>query len=82
MAALVAACSGDPTALIAEPDPDLPGSDTVEARALWVSRFEYSDATSIAGIMTDAKSANFNVVYFQVRGVADAMYVSAIEPTA
>ncbi len=74
----IAACSGDATAPIT-PDP-LPRSDTVEARALWVSRFEYSTAASIAAIMTDAKIANLNIVYFQVRGAADALYVSDLEP--
>ena len=74
---LVAACSGDATGPL--PDP-LPRSDTVEARALWVSRFEYSNAASIAAIMTDAKIANFNIVYLQVRGVADALYSSPLEP--
>jgi uncharacterized lipoprotein YddW (UPF0748 family) len=71
------ACGGDPTA--PTPDP-LVRSDTVEARALWVSRFEYSTAASIATVMADAKSANFNIVYFQVRGVADALYRSSLEP--
>ena len=55
-------------------------SDTVEARALWVSRFEYTSAADIAAILTDAKRANFNIVYLQVRGVGDALYASAIEP--
>src|SRR5688572_17470089 len=77
IAAFAAACSGDPIA--PTPDP-LTRSDTVEARALWVSRFEYSTAASIATVMTDAKSANFNIVYFQVRGAADALYVSDLEP--
>jgi uncharacterized lipoprotein YddW (UPF0748 family) len=62
------------------PDPELPRSDTVEARALWVSRFEYTTGSDILQILTDAKSANFNIVYLQVRGVADALYASDIEP--
>ncbi|GLC25504.1 family 10 glycosylhydrolase [Roseisolibacter agri] len=57
----------------------------VEARALWVTRFEYTTATSvdfakIATIMQKAASANFNVVYFQVRTSGDALYFSDIEP--
>ena len=75
--ALLAACGGEPTA--PTPDP-LARSDTIEARALWVSRFEYSTAASITAIMTDAQIANFNIVYFQVRGAADALYVSDLEP--
>ncbi|MBD0319967.1 MAG: family 10 glycosylhydrolase, partial [Gemmatimonadetes bacterium] len=53
-----------------------------EARALWVTRFEYDSPAKIATIMQKAADANFNVVYFQVRGAADAFYRSSIEPCA
>lgn len=60
-----------------------------EARALWVNRFEYmtgkgasADQVKIAEILDRAKSANFNLVYFQVRGQGDAYYRSALEPCA
>src|SRR5215813_11297783 len=43
-----------------------------EGRALWVNRFEYESADDIARIMERAAAANFNLVYFQVRGAADA----------
>ena len=57
----------------------------VEARALWVTRFEYTTATAvdfakIATIMQRAASANFNIVYFQARTSGDALYYSDIEP--
>ena len=57
----------------------------VEARALWVTRFEYTgpgsvDFAKIATIMQKAASANFNVVYFQVRTAGDALYYSDLEP--
>ncbi len=57
----------------------------VEARALWVTRFEYTTASAvdfakIAIIMQKAATANFNVVYFQVRTSGDALYYSDIEP--
>jgi uncharacterized lipoprotein YddW (UPF0748 family) len=73
----VAACSND--------TPTSPGnapvrSDTIEARALWVSRFEYASSGDIVTILDAAKSANFNIVYLQVRGVADALYRSSLEP--
>jgi uncharacterized lipoprotein YddW (UPF0748 family) len=55
-------------------------SDTIEARALWVSRFEYGSSADIVAILDAAKVANFNIVYLQVRGVADALYRSTIEP--
>ena len=53
-----------------------------EARALWVNRFEYTSAAKIVEIMENAKNANFNVVYFQVRGQGDAYYRSTLEPCA
>ena len=76
---LVATACSERTVTTPDP-PDPARSDTVEARALWVSRFEYSTASSITAILADAKRANFNIVYFQVRGVADALYSSGIEP--
>jgi uncharacterized lipoprotein YddW (UPF0748 family) len=57
----------------------------VEARALWVTRFEYTTASAvdfakIAQIMQKAAQARFNVVYFQVRTSGDALYYSDLEP--
>jgi uncharacterized lipoprotein YddW (UPF0748 family) len=64
-------------------------SGKVEARALWVNRFEYmtgqgptADQAKIRHILERARSANFNLVYFQVRGMGDAYYKSALEPCA
>lgn len=51
-------------------------------RALWVSRFEYnmSNPASVEQIMTNAASAGFTDVLFQVRGQSDAYYDSNFEP--
>jgi uncharacterized lipoprotein YddW (UPF0748 family) len=68
------AAIGSPAATVTEP--------VVEGRALWVNRFEYTSPSDIVEIMTKAASANFNVVYFQVRGQGDAYYRSALEPCA
>lgn len=64
---------------------DVMVTNPVEARALWVTRFEYTTSSSvdfakIATIFQKAASANFNVVYFQVRTSGDALYFSDIEP--
>lgn len=64
---------------------DVTVTNPVEARALWVTRFEYTTASAvdfakIATIMARAASANFNIVYFQVRTSGDALYFSDIEP--
>jgi uncharacterized lipoprotein YddW (UPF0748 family) len=60
-----------------------------EARALWVNRFEWGanlgpvgGTAMIVKIMDQAKQANLNVVYFQVRGQGDAYYPSELEPCA
>jgi uncharacterized lipoprotein YddW (UPF0748 family) len=60
-------------------------TNPVEARALWVTRFEYTGPSSvdfpkIATIFQKAASANFNIVYFQVRTSGDALYFSDLEP--
>ena len=80
----LAACGRDVATPVSSDEAAAPAvtTSTSEARALWVTRFEYDSPTKIATIMTKAKQANFNVVYFQVRGAADAMYRSGIEPCA
>ena len=53
-----------------------------EARALWVTRFDYDSEAKISRIMETAAKANFNIVYFQVRASSDAYYKSELEPCA
>ncbi len=53
-----------------------------EARALWVTRFDYESPAKITRIMETASRANFNIVYFQARAASDAYYRSKIEPCA
>ncbi|MDQ3242550.1 MAG: family 10 glycosylhydrolase [Gemmatimonadota bacterium] len=53
-----------------------------EARALWVTRFDYDSEAKIVRIMETAARANFNIVYFQARAAGDAYYRSSIEPCA
>ncbi len=65
----------------AQPLPPLKRADQ-EARVLWITRFDYRTASGIALIMEKAHRAGFNIVYFQVRGTADAFYRSGIEPCA
>ncbi|HUH12311.1 MAG TPA: family 10 glycosylhydrolase, partial [Longimicrobiales bacterium] len=65
--------------VVAPPEP--PGPTTrVEARALWLTRWDWSDAAGIRALMAGAAHARFNVVYFQVRARADAYYRSSLEP--
>jgi len=61
-----------------------------ELRGVWMSRFDYAqqfashDADSMKAYIADSfrkyKDANFNVVFFQIRGNGDAFYNSHYEP--
>lgn len=51
-----------------------------ESRALWVTRWDYKSPQDIRDMMERARQAHFNVVFFQVRGNADAFYRSRLEP--
>jgi len=61
-----------------------------EARGVWVSRFEYANEQVrnnpaagrdvILSVFERARKAKFNMVFFQVRGNADALYRSQLEP--
>ncbi len=56
-----------------------------EFRAMWVSRFEYPHPDPqigpaiIDGLMAELADANFNAVFFQVRGQGDVLYPSPEE---
>lgn len=63
------------------------GNQYYEARSVWITRWDYEKSKttgpqSIANIMKTVADANFNMVYFQVRGRADAYYKSSFEPWA
>jgi len=57
-----------------------------EARALWVTRYDYCDPAGdcnpakIETIVSKAAWANFNIILFQVRANGDAYYRSQYEP--
>jgi len=61
-----------------------------EARGIWMSRFEYAAERArgnpetakqmIRDVFAKARRARFNMVFFQVRGNADAFYRSSLEP--
>jgi uncharacterized lipoprotein YddW (UPF0748 family) len=54
----------------------------IEARGVWVTRWDFRTADDVIAIMETVASAGFNQVYFQVRGTADAYYRSTLEPWA
>ncbi len=56
----------------------LPG----QARAIWVTRFDYNKPNDIVRIMDNCRNAGFNMVLFQVRGNGTVSYKSKIEPWA
>ncbi|MCH7939255.1 MAG: family 10 glycosylhydrolase [Candidatus Marinimicrobia bacterium] len=67
-----------------------PPASSKEARAVWLSRFDYCgvspthDPDSIQAYITQvvrqAARANFNILFFQVRGSGDAYYQPGLEP--
>lgn len=65
-----------------KPIPSIPN----ELRGVWITRFNYAypDADSmknrIITIMQKTAAANFNTVFFQVRGQAETLYPSPLEP--
>lgn len=83
-ALLHAGCS-DGGGITPPPPPPPPPNNEVpsppqEARALWISRFDWADETQLRDLVTRAANANFNIVFVQVRGRADAFYRSSLEP--
>ncbi len=65
------------------------GSDRVavadpllEARGIWVTRWDYQSAQELDSIIEKAARAGFNQIYFQVRAAADAYYQSSLVPWA
>ena len=68
---------------ITKNDPSPPPEPMVEFRGLWVTRFDWTadpTPTKIDEIVSNAANAGFNVLFFQVRGEADALYQSDLEP--
>ena len=64
-----------------------PGSVVEEVRGLWITRFDWTnyssaDPAKIDEIVDQSAAAGFNVLFFQVRGVADAYYTPGLEPWA
>jgi uncharacterized lipoprotein YddW (UPF0748 family) len=76
----------DPTAApLAAPAAATPASAEErqrETRALWVSRWDFAEHPDPQAIVDRAAEAHLNVIFFQVRGQADAMYPSSLEPWA
>lgn len=60
--------------------------DQPEFRGLWITRFEWPSKNpeeckkKIIRVFEDMEKANFNTAIFQVRGAADVLYPSELEP--
>jgi uncharacterized lipoprotein YddW (UPF0748 family) len=59
---------------------------TTEARALWISRFDWGSpplrAARLDYLLDRAADAGFNIIFFQVRAMGDAYYAPGLEPWA
>jgi len=51
-----------------------------EGRAAWFSRFEWSTRQDVEDEIANIDNCNMNAVVFQIRGEADAFYISEHEP--
>ena len=66
------------------PDPE----PMTEFRGVWVTRFDWTsygqpaNPAKIDEIVQNVADAGFNVIFFQVRGIADAYYTPGLEPWA
>ncbi len=49
-------------------------------RAVWVARFHYQNERDVRKIIADCAAAGFNTILWQVRGCADVLYPSKLEP--
>ena len=56
--------------------------EVFEARALWVTRWDFSSEADVRVLIANAAGAGFNMILFQVRGTADAFYTPGLEPWA
>lgn len=69
-----------------EADAPLTVSAPVEARALWITRFDFNSEADVVALMHKAATAHFNIVYFQARAAGDAFYTprpgDPLEPCA
>lgn len=79
-AAFLAACGGDSPTENKSPGDSTVAEPSVEARALWLSRYDYSTQPQLMALIDSAAAANFNIIYFQTRGNADALYTPGLEP--
>ncbi len=63
-----------------------PPEPMVEFRGVWITRFDWTtpgqpaSPTKIDEMVQNIADAGFNVIFFQVRGIADAYYQSSLEP--
>ncbi|MBN1442896.1 MAG: family 10 glycosylhydrolase [Planctomycetes bacterium] len=60
----------------------LSGSPSGEIRGIWVTRWDYRTAADVRAVFRNCASLGLRRVYFQVRGRADALYRSDLEPWA
>ena len=63
-----------------------PPEPMTEFRGIWVTRFDWTTSgqpaspAKIDEIVQNVADAGFNVIFFQVRGIADAYYTPGLEP--
>lgn len=59
-----------------------PVRDPATTRGLWITRWDFRTAGDVDHCLDEAARLSFTDVFFQVRGQADALFRSALEPWA
>ncbi len=59
-----------------------PANRVIEARAIWVTRWDFQNADDIRKIIRNVAEHHFNIIYFQIRGAGSVYYKSQLEPWA
>ncbi|MBD3288241.1 family 10 glycosylhydrolase, partial [candidate division KSB1 bacterium] len=59
-----------------------PENRSIEARAIWITRWDFRNAYDIRRIMHNIADHHFNIVFFQIRGAGSVYYKSTLEPWA
>lgn len=63
-------------------EPTATPAERRETRAVWVSRWDFAEHSDVQEIVDNVSRAHMNVIFFQVRGQADALYRPGLEPWA
>jgi uncharacterized lipoprotein YddW (UPF0748 family) len=66
---------------ISPPTPEASdASDAAHVKAAWITRWGFKTREDVEGLLEELNGLGVGTVFFQVRGAADALYLSELEP--